>query len=37
MVIKWDETYSVGVKIFDDQHKKLFGMINGLEEGMKAG
>jgi hemerythrin len=29
--IKWDESYSVGVPILDDQHKILIGLINRLE------
>lgn len=37
MIIEWNETFSVGVQLFDDQHKKLFAMVNGLEEGMKNG
>jgi hemerythrin-like metal-binding protein len=28
----WDEAYSVGVAAMDDQHKKLFGMINQLAD-----
>ena len=36
-LLEWNETYSVGVAKFDDQHKKLFGMINNLNDGMKAG
>jgi len=26
----WKEEYSVGVALFDDQHKKMFGFINDL-------
>ena len=37
MIIEWNETFSVGVQLFDDQHKKLFAMVNGLEVGMKNG
>lgn len=32
--IPWKEEYSVGVKLFDDQHKKLFGFINDLNDAM---
>lgn len=32
MLIKWDETCRVGVERFDDQHKKLFEMMNALVE-----
>ncbi len=30
----WKEEYSVGIKIFDDQHKKMFGYINDLNEAL---
>lgn len=33
--IQWDETYSVGVGKFDDQHKVLFGYINELYDSMR--
>ena len=29
-VIKWRESYSVGVQIFDDEHKVLLGLINEM-------
>lgn len=30
--IKWDESFSVGVKLIDAQHQKLFGIINKLHK-----
>ncbi len=27
-MIEWDDKYSVGISIIDEQHKKLFGIIN---------
>ena len=33
----WDPKYSVDIKDIDEEHKKLFSMINDLSEGMKAG
>ena len=30
--IIWDETFSVGVKILDEQHKKLIKMVNTMIE-----
>jgi hemerythrin len=36
-LIEWKDSYSVGVKIIDEQHKKLFSLINDLYSAMKAG
>ena len=36
-LISWNESYSVKVKQFDDQHKKLVNMLNDLHEAMKQG
>jgi hemerythrin len=35
--MNWKETYSVNVKEFDEQHKKLVAMINELHAAMKMG
>lgn len=35
--IDWNESYSVGIKAMDDQHKELVNMINQLHEAMKTG
>jgi hemerythrin len=35
--MEWSEDYSVSIKSIDDQHKKLFGIINQLHESMKVG
>lgn len=36
-LIDWNEQLSVGVKEFDNQHKKLIALINQLHEAMRAG
>jgi hemerythrin len=36
-LIEWNDSYSVGVKIIDEQHKKLFSFINELYSAMKDG
>ncbi len=33
-IINWDESYSVGVKELDEQHKQLFKMLDDLFESM---
>jgi hemerythrin len=33
-VFAWNDTYSVGVPQMDDQHKKLFVLMNNLHEAM---
>lgn len=35
--IDWDQSYSVGVAIFDDEHKKLIAIINQLHEAITSG
>ena len=30
--IYWKDEYSVGIKLFDDQHKNMFGFINDLND-----
>lgn len=32
----WSESYSIGVAIFDDEHKKLIAIINALHEALSA-
>jgi hemerythrin len=33
----WNNSYSVGVQQFDSEHKKLFGIMSELYDGMKQG
>ena len=35
--IEWEDRFSVAVRDFDDQHKRLFEIINELHAAMKAG
>ncbi len=35
MYVKWDESYSNGIELFDNQHKGLFKLINDLHEGIR--
>lgn len=36
-LIKWNDSFSVNIGKIDQEHKKLFDMINELTEAMKAG
>jgi len=36
-LMEWNQVYSVNVKKFDDQHKKLIELVNQLHDAMKAG
>lgn len=36
-LLAWSNTFSVGVKDIDDQHKKLIELANQLNDAMKAG
>ncbi|MGA7525333.1 MAG: bacteriohemerythrin [Acidobacteriaceae bacterium] len=36
-IFAWSESYSVHVRQMDEQHQKLFDIINGLAEAMKSG
>lgn len=35
--INWDNSYSVGVRLIDNQHKRLIDIINELNDAMGAG
>lgn len=35
--IEWDEHLSVGVKVFDQEHKELVALVNKLNQALKAG
>ena len=36
-LVTWDKSYSVSVQKFDQQHQKLFDLLNKLYEAMKKG
>jgi hemerythrin len=36
-IMEWSPAFSVKVKKFDDQHKKLVDLVNQLHDAMKAG
>lgn len=36
-MLAWDDKYGCGIDKVDDQHKKLFEMVNKFEEDIKAG
>lgn len=36
MYVKWDASYSTGIDLYDEQHKRLFQMINDLHDGIRA-
>ena len=36
-LIEWDDELSVGVDIIDNQHKKIFSLINALNRAQEAG
>ena len=36
-LVTWDKSYSVNVSRCDDDHKKLFSLLNALHDAMKAG
>jgi hemerythrin len=36
-LITWQDSYSVKVRKFDDEHKKLIALINQLHDAMKVG
>ncbi len=36
-LLTWNETYSVKIKKFDDQHRKLIDLINQLHDAMLVG
>jgi hemerythrin len=35
--MEWTQKYSIGIPVFDDEHKKLIAIINDLHDGIAAG
>jgi hemerythrin len=35
--MEWNQSYSTGIEVFDNDHKKLVGMVNELYDAMAAG
>jgi hemerythrin-like metal-binding protein len=36
-LVTWTQKLSVGVKVLDNDHKRLLGLLNQLNDGMRAG
>jgi hemerythrin len=36
-LLNWDDSYSVSIRAFDEQHRHLFDLLNRLHDAMKAG
>ena len=36
-LVTWDQTYSVSVRKLDEQHQKLFALLNALHDAMRQG
>lgn len=36
-LVNWDDSYSVSIQAFDEQHRYLFDLLNRLHAAMKAG
>jgi hemerythrin len=36
-LVKWNDKFSVGVAKFDEEHQRLFAMVNDLFDGVNAG
>jgi len=37
VLFEWNDSYSVGVSVFNEEHKKIINLINNLYEAMKTG